>query len=326
MVTKQAIADYLGVSRTTVSLVLNNAKNNTISEKTREKVIKAAKELGYRSNDSLNKICFILYNRPYDDPRYLLDLRNIEERCSKNDYSMIFMSVKSNEQDFEKLREFLNSDEADGIIITGDVDNVVINILNSGSVPFVIYGGMERNDKNIILPDSEKISYEAIKYMLDFGHKRIALFLGTLNLLIHRQIVAGYEKALLEYGVEIDKSLIQASKEEDGYEMAERMKVLNIPYSAVFCANTIVQFTALQWYKENKICIPEDKSIVGYGLSNVVKLSVPELTTFYFDYAKSAEIVVNTLLKIIAGESVETGVIYLSDIKMNEGKTLLPKM
>ncbi len=321
-VTKQAIADHIGISRTTVSLVLNNSKNNTISTNTKHKVLKVAKELGYRSNDSLNKICFILYNRSGDDPRYFADLRSIERCCSKKNYMMIFMSIKSNVDDFQKLKEFITSDDADGIILSGDVDNTIIDILNEGTIPFVVYSGIEKDDTHILMPDSYKITYEAVKCLLKYGHKRIALFLGSLNLLIHQQVLAGYEQALSEEKVEIDRSLLQVSIEEDGYEIAERMQILNIPYTAAFCANTIIQFTALQWFKEDKTNVPKRVSLVGYGLSNLVKLSTPQLTTFYVDYAESAKIVVDTLLKIINGETVEKKITYINNYKIYNGKTL----
>ena len=321
MVTKKEIADYLNVSRTVVSMVLNNSKNSTVSEKTKQRVIEAAEELGYKFDESLNKICFLLYNRKSDDPRYLSDLRHIEKYCSKKNYRIIFMNAKNNDKDFEKVKRFIKANEANGFIVTGDVDDKIIDLLKENETNFIVYGGTERDDINVLLPDSERIAYEAVNYMIGYGHRRIALFLGSLDLMIHRKVLEGYTKALSENNIELDKSLIQVNKEEDGYEIAKNMNILNIGYTAAFCTNTVIQFSALQWYKENGINVPGDLSLVGYGLSDLVKLSYPELTTLYFDYAKSAEILSNSIIDIINNKPPEENIIHFDDYKVNKGGT-----
>ncbi|WP_144932072.1 LacI family DNA-binding transcriptional regulator [Paenibacillus sp. 32O-W] len=321
-VTKKDIADYLGISRTAVSLVLNNTPNSTVSEETRRSILQAAKELGYRDSEIYPKICYILYNREPDDPLYIHDLRVIENVASQHGYRLIFMNVRSSTNDFNMLSKYLGNKEVSGIVLTGDIDDDILDIMEDAAVPYVVYSGVSSNrtDVNVIVTDVVKIAYEATKYLTDLGHVRIALFSGSLDTLVHQQTLAGYRKALEEAGLPYDISLVQVSKEEDGYELASRMEILEIDYSAAFCVNTVIQFGALQKLKDLGFQVPRKISLVGWGYSELVKMSVPNLTTLYIG-PEEKEIVVKRLIEIINEGDKDRRTIYLKDTVIHEGGT-----
>lgn len=327
-VTKKTIADHLGISRTAVSLVLNNAPNCTVSQETRQKILDTAREMGYGEYDSsikqmdiCKKICFILYKRNSNDPRYMVDLKNIERMCSQNDFKLVFICQQPAASNSNDLKEYLESHEVEGAILTGDIDNIMLDFMNSTKVPYVAYGGIDNDDVNIILQNAEKIAYEAIMYLINLGHRKIALFSGSLDLLVHRQIMEGYKKALEDNNITFDKIMIQVSGEENGYELANRASLLDIDYTAVFCVNTIIQFGALQWLKEKGIDIPREVSILGYGMSELVKLSNPQLTTFSFDYEEHARVTFERLKEIMNNDNTKKK-IYLTNVKFFEGGTV----
>ncbi|GIP31093.1 LacI family DNA-binding transcriptional regulator [Paenibacillus sp. J2TS4] len=320
-VTKKDIADHLGISRTAVSLVLNNTPNSTVSEDTRHIILKAAKELGYRDNEIYPKICYILYNREPDDPLYIHDLRMIENVASQNDYRLIFMNVRSTINDFATLSKYLSNKEVSGVVISGDIDDDILDILEESGVPYVVYSGLDKENVNVIVTDVVNIAYEATKYLTDLGHQRIALFSGTLDTLVHQDTLKGYIKALEEAGLPYDKSLVQVSKEEDGHELANRMAVLEIDYTAAFCVNSVIQFGALQKLKDLGLQVPKDISLVGWGYSELLKMSVPPLTSFYTDSSEK-EIVVDRLIEIITEGDKDPRTIYLKSIKLYEGGTV----
>lgn len=137
MVTKKAIADYLGISRTAVSLVLNNTPNSTVSTETRDKILKASRELGYRELEVNPKLCFILYNREANDPRYMGDLHIIEEAASKNGYGLMFTNITDQPESLTKLQKLLDSHEIDGFILTGDVDEQLIDRFNESGARYI---------------------------------------------------------------------------------------------------------------------------------------------------------------------------------------------
>lgn len=169
-VTKKDIADYLGISRTAVSLVLNNTPSSTISKETRERILKAAQELGYRDKEvSPPTLCFLLYNRETDDPRYMEDLHIVEETAGLHDYRLLFMNIKAIPDDFHRLKQFLGVRETDGILITGDMDDVLIDMVKQSGIPSVFYGGKERKGINIAIWDHRKAALEATRYLTELG-------------------------------------------------------------------------------------------------------------------------------------------------------------
>ncbi|MBP1992301.1 LacI family DNA-binding transcriptional regulator [Paenibacillus eucommiae] len=321
MVTKKEIADYLGISRTAVSFVLNNVQNNKISGETRERVLKAAKELGYRSNEAQKNICYLLCNREFNDSRYSLLMEDLEEIMSEQGYNLLFMSIKG-PSGISKLESFLERNEADGVVVTGLLDDKIIHTLEQSGIPFVIYGVVENETGNIVTPDSELIAKEAIQYLIDKGHEKIALFTGRLDLLIHRQIFEGYKKAHVENGLVLDKLLVQVINQEDGYEMAKRMKLLDIEYTAAFCVENVIQFGILQGLKDAGTEVPGQISLLGYGYTELVKLSNPHLSTIYFDRSEITKLIISRLQHLISDRNAPPQKTVLDCIRIYPGETV----
>lgn len=320
-VTKKDIADYLGISRTAVSLVLNNAPNSTISEETRNNIWRAAKELGYRDTEVSPKLCYILCNRGSEDPLYVSDLRMIENVASRLDYRLLFMNIGSTNKDYVRLEKCLGNKEICGVVLSGDIDDRILDIMERSGVPYVVFSSLEREDVNIVEPDVVRIAYEATRHLIEFGHRKIALFSGRIENVVHRKTLAGYRKALEEAGIPFDKALVQIGKEEDGYELCTRMEVLDIEYTAAFCANTLVQFGALQRLKDRGVAVPANKSLIGWGMTDLVRMSMPQLTTCYIDPSEK-ESVVFRLMDVIDRKEESRKTVFLKDVRLFEGGTV----
>jgi len=319
-VTKKDIADYLGISRTAVSLVLNNTPNSTISEETRNNILRAAKELGYRDASVSPKICFILCNRSPEDPLYLSDLKLVENKVAKHDHRLLFMHIGSNAKDYKRVENTLATREIAGVILTGEVDDAILDVLEHSKVPYVVFSSIERPNVNSVEPDVVKVARECTRYLISLGHRNIAYLTGGLDLLVHRKAMEGYRQALEEAGIPFDKSLVQVSKEEDGYELCYRMEMLDIPYTAAFCVNTKIQFGALQRLKEAGVQVPREKSLIGWGMTDFVKMSIPPLTAYYIDPAEKQN-VIDRLFDIMKNGDNERKTIYMTKLKLHEGGT-----
>ncbi|WP_158289398.1 LacI family DNA-binding transcriptional regulator [Paenibacillus flagellatus] len=320
-VTKKDIADYLGISRTAVSLVLNNTPNSTISEETRANILRAAKELGYRDAEVSPKLCYILCNRSSEDPLYVTDLKLIERVASRHDYRLLFMNIGSTHKDYTRLEKCLGNKEISGVVLSGDIDERMLDIMERSGVPYVVFSSLEHDNVNIVEPDVVKIAYECTNHLIAHGHRRIALFSGKIDTPVHRKSLEGYRKALLDAGIPYDVSLVQVSKEEDGYELCGRMDALDIPYTAAFCVNTLIQFGALQRLKDSGVHVPSEKSLIGWGMTDLVRMSMPPLTAFHIDPAEK-ESVIFRLLDVIDGKDEERKRVYLTDVKLFEGGTV----
>jgi|GEM_PF-816155 len=320
-VTKKEIADYLGLSRAAVSLALNNTPNSTLSEKTRQRILTAAKELGYRESEVAPKICYIFYKRNSDDPRYLGELKSAEEVASRCNYSIVFMNIPGEPQHYKRLQSFLKSSDIIGVIVTGALDDNIIELVEGSGLPHVFYGMSERNDIHKISYDFRKAAYQATQYLISLGHTKIAFFSGSLNLHIHKEELEGYRNALQESGVFFDKAMVQVGKEEDGYELCSRAEVLDLDYTAAVCANTVIQFGILQRLKERGIQVPGSVSLIGTGFTQLVKQSVPQLTTFHAD-SSSREQAVDYLIDCIREMPSQKRQIRIDSFELFSGGTV----
>ncbi len=325
MVTKKEIAEYLGISRTAVSLVLNNTPNNTISSTTRERILQAAKELGYREVETSPKLCFILYDRDGHDPRYMSDLQVIEQSASQYNYGLVFMNVTKEQDSLNALQKSLDSKEIDGYILSGDIDEQFLDIFIKSDTPYILYGlPVNKYDHlNYFAFDDKKMAFEATSYLIDQGHTRIALFTGSLDYLTHQFKLQGYIEAHEYYGIPLDRSLIQVSNDENGYELCRRAELLGLNYTAVFCVNTIIQFGVLQRLQSTGVAVPQDISLIGSGFTEFVKVSVPRLTTYYVEQAVKSTIV-TMLVDIIQNPDSGNRNCSLSDFVLFEGGTVAP--
>ncbi|MEF3301545.1 LacI family DNA-binding transcriptional regulator [Paenibacillus sp. GYB003] len=320
-VTKKEIADYLGISRTAVSLVLNNTPNSTVSEETRNNIWRAARELGYRDAESSPKLCYILCNRASDDPLYATDLKMIENVANRLDYRLLFMNISSTNKDYARLDKCLGNKEICGVVLSGDIDERMLAVMERSGVPYVVFSSTDRERINVVEPDVVRIAYEATRYLIGYGHRRIALFSGKIDNPVHLKTLEGYKKALAEAGLPFDKSLVQVGKDEDGYELCARMDVLGIGYTAAFCANTLIQFGALLRLKDQGIGVPSEKSLIGWGMTDFVRMSVPQLTTFHIDLSEK-ESVVYRLLEVIGNKDDERKAVRLNEVRLFEGGTV----
>ncbi|BBH21411.1 LacI family transcriptional regulator [Paenibacillus baekrokdamisoli] len=327
MVTKKEIAEHLGVSRTAVSLVLNNTPSSTISTETRNKILQAAKELGYRDIEVSPKLCYVLYDREANDPRYLVDLQIMESAASQFNYGLVFMNITHAPDSLNKLQKYLDNQEIEGFIVSGDVDETLLDLFRQSNTPYIFYG-MPLRDKeeglNFIAFDERKLAHDATEYLFSLGHTRIALFIGSLDYDIHQLALEGFRQAHEKNGIPLDKSLIQISNDENGYELCKRAGMLQLDYTAAFCANTIIQFGALQYLQSTGVSVPNDISLIGSGLTELVKVSSPQLTTYYVSAEEKAK-TVSMLLEIINNRNPEgTFSSRITEFERFEGDTAAP--
>lgn len=279
MITKKELAEKVGVSRTTVSLVLNRNPNARISDKTRQRVLDAAKKYGYRSEEQtgVRLICYILCDR-IDSPRYYESLRRLEEEVFLNNFRVIFLGVSHSVKDYEKMEDILRTAGVSGAVVAGDFNEEIIRRIQKIRIPFVAIGVSEIEGINLIQPDHFQSGFDATNYLLELGHRRIAFFTGDFKKYTHTQIFKGYKKAYEESGLTYDPALVQVSPKEQGHELVRRMKFLEIDYSAVLSVNQIIGINALNELKAEGRAIPNDVSVIAIGGGNASLQCSPKLT------------------------------------------------
>ena len=308
MITKKEIAEKLGVSRTTVSLVLNRKPGTRISEETAQRVLEMARKMGYKEQNDMeiqDLICYILCNRRLDQLSYFESLRAFEAVAFEANMRTVFTTVDHTMDDYNKVMNLLKSPGVKGAVVAGDFDRSIIEYIKSLNVPFVANGVVDIEGINLVFPDHRLAGFEATEYLLEQGHKRIAFFTGELHKLTHSKLLDGYRKALEKHNIPYDTSLVQISGLERGDELVRRIEGLGIDYTAIFAANEQMGIDALTELKSKGIDIPEGKSIIAVGGSSFGIQCRPKLSVMGIDDKVMAKAILELLGKNISDLSFE---------------------
>jgi DNA-binding LacI/PurR family transcriptional regulator len=131
-----------------------------------------------------------------------------------------------------------------------------------------------------VLSDNAKSSFKLIEHLIQNGHKRIGALFGPSNITTFRKRLQGYKEAHEEYGLAIDKDLIQQGipKEQEGYELANRILDLDDPPTAMIAGNNLMALGALHAIKDRRWIIPDDISLVSFDDREWAQLISPTIT------------------------------------------------
>ena len=312
------IAKIAGVSRSTVSRVVNNYGN--VPPETRDKVLKVIKEYNYIPHASAqmlagkkNKIIglFIIDTKTVENDNQIITssyfspfTSAVIDTANKLHYNVL-ISVINKSRDFKNVREMLgNKTIFAGIFIGGKNDDPeIIDLIQKGYKLAVIEqeikGGDDPFNKCIVVNgDSFDGSYKATKYLIGLGHSQIAHICGEMVQYSAILRLEGYKKALNDSGIEIKNNLIVKGNytEESGYKAAKKLLAKEKP-TAIFVANDSMAIGAMRAINEMGLKIPEDISIVGFDDIELARYLQPALTTVRMSLFQMAFIATNDLIK-----------------------------
>lgn len=324
-VTKKQIADHLGISRTAVSLVLNNSPSSSISQETRDRILQAAKELGYKDTTPRYRLCLLLINMEVDDPRYMSRLDVITRAADRMQCDLLFKYIPQSNDSTAQLTQFLHTTDLAGIIVRGPYTHETIQALEQAAVPYLLQSFEEHlpvpsNYMRQIIYDQSHVAYTATKRLIELGHQHIALFLGRIELAVHVVTLRGYRQALIDHGLTPNMGLVQSCKEEDGYELCRRLRIYEVPYTAILCCNTIVEFAALQWHKDNSVAVPEQVSLLGFGATSLITASTPVLSSVRTDSEEMMQALMKQIEGLLTEEKATT--LYVNKVEFLGNSTL----
>lgn len=314
-ITMKDIAEEAGVSKSTVSRAL--ADDPRVNEDTKERIREIAKKLKYHphkaaqalanKNTNVIGIVFPQFPRSIADPFFLEFLQGIGEIATLNGYSLTLHN-----EDFyqdNKLDEIFHKHNLDGIILTEPkINDPRISYFNKEEIPFVFLGNpMGDSDVHWVETDNQIGAYQAVNYLINTGHKKIATITGSLDLVAGQFRLQGYKDALKEKGLEINEDfIVNADFTQDGaYQGAKKLLSISREFTAIFAANDIMAIGALKAIKEIGLKIPDDVAIMGYDGIQLGEFVEPPLTTIYHSAEKMGQITMELLLKILQGKNIK---------------------
>lgn len=286
------VAKKAGVSIATVSLAIHD--NKRISTVTRNKVLRAIKELNYHPSRSAKglvtkttgNIGFILTDDHFlkTEPFYTMIFLGTEFASRGNDYYVLLTTIKKDFAEEDELPRFILERSVDGIIIAGKISDTFIHKLSKYDIPLVFVDYFPPfEDHYVVMVDNIHGGYLATKHLIDLGHKEIA-FIGadiTHPSIMHR--LTGYKQALESNGIEVKQNYIITDEDypdrQNGYNAAKRLLETNKNITAIFSCNDAVAIGVMQYCSDNGINIPVDLSLVGFDDVEADLLLNPPLTT-----------------------------------------------
>ena len=285
MNTIKDVAKLAGVAISTTSYALNDT--GKVSEKTKEKVLKAAKELGYRPNGvardlKMNKrtkvICVFVGD--LGGPFFSEVIKGIQDVALNNNYDLIACN-------HNMAQKFLSERRVDGAIILSAIipDKLLLRVAGPHFPIVVMDRELEGEYVYNVLLDNVQGAYDATKHLIKLGNRKIAYFSGAPSSYDSIKRFEGYKKALNENGIIFDHNLVVQGHftEVGGYEATNLLlinsKLNNNAVDAIFCGNDEMAIGAIRALDEKGIKIPEDISIIGYDDIRLASYMKPSLTT-----------------------------------------------
>lgn len=312
MSTISDVSKRAGVSKSTVSNVFNNKKY--VSEKVREKVLRAAKELNYYpnkralslANNKTNMIGLFLENFGEFRNMHRQIVEGIAIKLNEENYNLILYLDSVGKDVPPGMR--LRAEPIDGAIILDPaiLDSRIRELVSSGT-PIVLVGRAPQEYNNLCSLDvnNVEIAYQATKLLLEHGHEKIAMINSASNLTITADRLKGYVKAHTEAGIEFEPSLVYNcnNTKDKGRELAKRVMDTRSA-TAIITESDVVAAGVYEEAKVQGIQIPQDLSV--FALGGTDESLTPEVGKVVVDYKKIGTHAAEKIFKIINQEAFES--------------------
>jgi DNA-binding LacI/PurR family transcriptional regulator len=273
--TQADVAQKAGVSRGTVSLVLNNTKGRVpISQETRERVLAAAKALGYSPNPVAQMLARgrtgIIGILPFEGTFpytpadfYYPYLVGIEREAGAQGYNVLLITHKQAETPYTVFQDWANSLRlADGLILAGNYpDPKVLHRLLKEGYSFVLIGrsGLPLNEIDTVVNDHTPSSYEATRHLMDLNHRHLGFVVDDLSLAYHQERLAGCQMAVDE-APNAYLTVLGTQALTNTVEFTDIIGQHRI--SALLCADRKLVTRTVDLVRESHLEIPDDLSLV----------------------------------------------------------------
>jgi len=290
------VATRAGVSPTTASLILNDRDADRFSEQTRKKVLKAARQLRYRTKSSARRdlagrapllrgrtVSFIaslpLASSTRHEYYYGGILDGIQQEAQKAYAHLVLATgLKGVEKRVDYLRR-IREDGIDGCFLAGEVSRETIEYAQDHHIPAVL---IDNHLPELTSVDSDDVcgGCLATRHLLELGHRRV-VFVGCHgSLAYYRRRLLGYVQALTELGVEYDPSLVCEADQPPGLgEFWDRLWSGEDRPTAVFAGTPVLATRVMEHLASRGIDVPGQVSVVTYGLDHFRQDGRRQLTT-----------------------------------------------
>lgn len=306
------VARLAGVSRATVSYVLNNVPDFHVTEETRQRVLEAARQLNYHPNAAARSLVqqqthtlgFILcqsHERLSKDAFLPAFAMGISSVASDAGYKLLLEAVEDVTRPDAYMR-LVHESHIDGIILSGPrSDDQQLPQLSASNFPVVLIGRLPGTDLAYVDVDNVGAAQKAVEHLISLDHKRIACITSSpLEYTASADRLQGYRQALQSHGLPFEQEVVRIGDHwETGFEAMRSLLSFSKPPSAVFVASDVVALGALRAVKAAGLQVPQDLAIVGFDDIPLAEHVSPPLTTVRVPAQELGSTAARMLLEII---------------------------
>lgn len=287
-ITITELSKILGVSRTTISRVLNRPE--LVKKQTREKILKGLHEHNYVYNAlagglTKKRTSTIGVMLPtITNPVFALSTKGIQEVAAARGYSILLGSHDySGDTEMELVRLFQEK-RVDGIIFNGyPIKQETVDYLSRFNISYLItWEKPEDPDIPFVAFDNVKSGFDVTHYLLGLGHRRIGMITAYFKSSTRSyKRYLGFKAALEEKRVPFEENLVIEKDYTvmEGREAAARLVALPNPPTAIVCGNDLLAMGAMAAVKEAGLVVGKDISITGFDDLEMSSTLDPPLTT-----------------------------------------------
>ena len=315
--TSTDVARLAGVSRTTVSFVLNDVLGVSISDVTRKRVLDAARELDYHPNIVGKKLVsgksytigLVLCQLPeqiFTDAFLPQVILGVEQAAIQQGFHVLLKPIDPNETG--GYTSLIRENHVDGILLSGPrLDDKALVELHEEGVPIMLMGQLPGTAIPFVDVDATAGAQAAINHLITLGHQRIGMITNApLTYTSAQQRRAGYLQAMNDSGLTVDESLIQEGNYTPSSGFLAMAALLEIipRITAVFVASDVVAMGALLAIKRAGLHVPKDIALAGFDDIPLAEYFDPPLTTVHLPAYGLGWAAGERLIRLIRGEGL----------------------
>lgn len=291
--TMRQIAAEAGVSRTTVSFVLNGITGINISPDTRQRILDIAQRLNYIPDSAAlslargraGAIALILRQNPHQvisDAFLAPVVQGVSAAVKPHGYRVLVEPLDPADGP-ASYGDLVRSRRADGLLLSGPrLDDDELSRVAAEKIPIVLLGQLPDTAIPFVDVDNMLGATVAVRHLIEQGHRRIACITNApVTYAASHDRLAGYRYALEEAGIGYDEALVRYGgfTDESGDEAMSELLSVTPRLTAVFVASDVVALGALSAIHSAGLSVPGDIALVGFDDIPLAQYIDPPLTT-----------------------------------------------
>jgi LacI family repressor for deo operon, udp, cdd, tsx, nupC, and nupG len=314
------VAKLANVSPATVSRVLRQPE--LVSEKTKQKVLGAIKELNYQPHKIARQFrtketrIILVVVPDITSAFFSLVLRGIEHTAVENGYQVILGDTENNVEREREYIDLLFQKQVDGmVLLTARSDKTHLEKISNQFPMVLACEYIDGLDVPTVSIDNVSSARKVTEHLIKLGHTKIAHITGPMNVILSRDRLRGYEQAMMKYDLNIDPAFIQEGdfSIKSGYSQMVNLLSLENPPTGVFVSNDEMALGAIKAAKDSGIKVPEDIAVVGFDNLKIVSVFEPYITTINQPKYEIGKKAMDLLLKLMKGETLQKNKFVLKD-------------